>query len=209
MASLNQPKYDMSPALPGFENIRRTWDKDRNCYVAKIMPGQVYVTIQDEGIMTVLGSCVSACIRDAKLGIGGMNHFMLPATSEEVGVGSAAARYGGFAMEHLINEILKNGGRRQNLEAKVFGGGKIISNMGDVGKKNIDFVRCYMSTEGITVLTEDLGDIYPRKVLYFPATGKAFVKRLNAVTDHTVVEAEKDYMRDINQKPKDGDIELF
>lgn len=199
-------------ALKGFEHIKRYWDKQLNSYGAKILPGQYYVTIQDEFITTVLGSCVSACVRDRKLGVGGMNHFMLPASADmEISIanGSDAERYGNFAMEHMINEILKNGGRRENLEVKIFGGGKILNAMTDIGKKNIEFVRNYISTENMHLISEDVGDVFPRKVVYFPATGKALVKRLQALQSKEVVETEKSYLDTIRQKPTQGDIELF
>ena len=198
-------------ALRGFQHINRYYDKARGIYGAKILPGQYYVTINDEMIVTVLGSCVAACIRDKKMGIGGMNHFMLPlsASDEDKGKISNAERYGNYAMEHMINDILKNGGQRENLEVKIFGGGKIIQNMTNVGQKNIDFVRQYIQTENLTLLTEDVGDICPRKVVYFPRTGKAMVKRLRSLHNETLIEREQDYLKDIDQKPVGGDIELF
>ncbi|HFE36903.1 MAG TPA: chemoreceptor glutamine deamidase CheD, partial [Gammaproteobacteria bacterium] len=168
-----------------------------------------YVTLHDELISTVLGSCISACIRDRKLGLGGMNHFMLPATGADEIMG-AANRYGNFAMENLINEILKNGGSRENLEVKIFGGGKILTNMTNIGLRNIQFARNYVRTENITVVSEDVGDVYPRKVIYFPATGKALVKRLKSLHNETVVTRERDYMSKLDTKPiESDDIELF
>ena len=203
-----EASYPIARALPGFENIKRGWDKKNGIYDAKILPGEFYVTIKDESISTVLGSCISACIRDKKLGIGGMNHFMLPATGEVGSMGSAN-RYGNFAMENLINEILKNGGKRENLEVKVFGGGKILQNMTDVGERNIAFVREYLNIEGIHVVTEDVGDTCPRKVVYFPASGRALLKKLRSLHNESIVTREKTYMKDIDVKPDNGDIELF
>ena len=203
------PTYDKASALPGFEKINRYWDKTRGIYGAKILPGEFYVTLHDELISTVLGSCISACIRDRKLGLGGMNHFMLPATGADEIMG-AANRYGNFAMENLINEILKNGGSRENLEVKIFGGGKILTNMTNIGLRNIQFARNYVRTENITVVSEDVGDVYPRKVIYFPATGKALVKRLKSLHNETVVTRERDYMSKLDTKPiESDDIELF
>jgi chemotaxis protein CheD len=142
------------PSVAGFEHVNRYWDRERDMVAAKILPGEYYVTHQNELITTVLGSCVSACIRDRESGIGGMNHFMLPQTNvgkfnkgSEAIVG-IATRYGNYAMEHLINTILSNGGKRKNLEVKVFGGGKIIPALTDVGMKNIDFVLAYLDQEG-------------------------------------------------------------
>lgn len=200
-------------ALRGFDGINRYWDKYHRKYAAKILPGEFYVTTNDEIIVTVLGSCVSACIRDRVFGIGGMNHFMLPAKaagfSDLRNQLSEATRYGNYAMEHLINEILKNGGERRNLELKVFGGGKVIGNMSDVGKRNIEFVLSYIQTEGFSVLSQDLGDIYPRKVVYFPLSGKVKMKKLRTVHNDTIVRREVEYLDNLSHKPIEGDIELF
>ncbi len=198
---------ELPPPLPEFAHINRYWDKQRDMPAAKILPGQLYVTLHDELITTVLGSCVSACIRDRKLGVGGMNHFMLP----EGGVEGAsdAARYGVFAMESLINAILKHGGRRQNLEVKLFGGGRIMANMSDVGRRNIAFARCFVRNEGLPVVAEDLGGPHPRKVVYFPASGRVLVKKLESLHNDTLIKRERSYYQDINRKPVAGDIELF
>jgi len=200
-------------ALPGFGHITRYWDEQHGMYAAKLLPGEFYVTREQETIVTVLGSCVSACVRDAVLGIGGMNHFMLPASgghgSWEQADGGASTRYGNFAMEQLINEILKNGGSRKHLEVKVTGGGKILEQITDIGRQNIDFVEEYLRTEGLIVLARDLGDIYPRKVYYTPATGKMFVKKLRALHNNTIVERENQYLNRLRQKPVEGSVELF
>ncbi len=200
-------------ALPGFEHIKRAWNVAYDAYSARLNPGEYYVTKNDECIYTTLGSCISACIRDRVTGVGGMNHFMLPASADSDGwkaAGlSASTRYGNFAMEHLINEILKNGGSRQNLEVKLFGGGRILANMTDVGLRNITFARDYIQTEGLRVTSEDVGDVFPRMVVYFPATGKARIKRLRSLHNNTIVEQETNYLHMIEEKPVSGDIELF
>ncbi|VAX11664.1 Chemotaxis protein CheD [hydrothermal vent metagenome] len=205
---------DLSTCLPGFEKINRNIDSVFNIGSAKILPGEYYVTIHDESIVTVLGSCVSACIRDTVFGVGGMNHFMLPKKSGDNAVNadsSEAARYGNFAMEQMINDILKNGGRRENLEVKLFGGGKVIKGMNtmDIGKRNIVFVREYIHLEVLKLVAEDLGDIYPRKVMYFPATGKVKVKKLRNMYNQTIIEIEDKYKHDLEVKPVTGEIELF
>jgi chemotaxis protein CheD len=200
-------------ALPGFEQIRRSWNETHEAYAARLLPGEYYVTIKDECIYTTLGSCISACIRDRISGVGGMNHFMLPASTDANSWKStnlsAATRYGNFAMEHLINVILKNGGQRKNLEAKLFGGGRIMQNMTDVGMRNIIFVRDYLKIEEIKVSSEDVGDIYPRMVAYFPATGKVRVKRLRSLHNSTIIEEESRYINTVASKPVEGEIELF
>jgi chemotaxis protein CheD len=209
MAAIPRP----SLPLPGFEHVRKTWNNTHEAYAARILPGEYYVTKSDEGIYTTLGSCISACIRDKVHCVGGMNHFMLPSSSDadswKSGGVSAAMRYGNFAMEHLINDILKNGGRRENLEVKLFGGGRILQNMTDVGLRNITFVRDYLKTEGIGVSVEDVGDIFPRMVIYFPATGRVRVKRLRSLHNNTIAEEEMRYLKTVEEKPVSGDVELF
>ncbi|MDH5408466.1 MAG: chemoreceptor glutamine deamidase CheD [Gammaproteobacteria bacterium] len=201
-------------ALRGFSEINRYWDRQRKLYAAKILPGQYYVTTSDELIITVLGSCVSACIRDPAMGIGGMNHFMLPLGADSgklMSRNTDATRYGNFAMEKLINDILKNGGRREHLEIKVFGGGKVIQHMTetDIGGRNIKFVREYLATEGFKIAAEDLGDVYPRKVIYDPKSGKVQIKKLRKMHNSTIIERESSYRSELEQKPISGDIELF
>lgn len=201
----------MHPALQGFEHIRRYWDKHQDIYAAKILPGEYYVTKQNECITTVLGSCVSACIRDTRLGIGGMNHFMLPMNrgADSNSLISDAARYGNFAMEHLINDIIHFGGQRKNLEFKLFGGGRIMQAMMDVGKKNIEFVLEYLETEGFQSSANDLGDIFPRKIIYFPKSGRVRVKKLRSMHNDTIVKRESRYMDQLKTQPVEGEIELF
>ena len=122
---------------------------------------------------------------------------------------SDATRYGNFAMEHLINTILTHGGRRKNLRAKIFGGGKVLKQMSNIGQKNIDFVLHYLETEHIPILGQDLGSFYPRKVLFVPKTGQAFVKKLDNLHNDTIVQREQDYEKRIETKPVEGDVELF
>ncbi len=199
--------------LPGFEHVRRTWNSNYGAYAARLLPGEYYVTINSEGVYTTLGSCISACIRDRVSGVGGMNHFMLPISDDPSGWKStslsASTRYGNFAMEHLINVILKNGGQRQNLEVKLFGGGRILENMTDVGLRNIEFVHDYLKVEGLKVVAEDVGETFPRMVVYFPNTGKVQVKRLRSLHNNTILDEEKRYRNVIESKPVGGDIELF
>ncbi|MCK9604938.1 MAG: chemoreceptor glutamine deamidase CheD [Methylomonas sp.] len=206
----------VSPAsIPGFENINRYWDKENQIVTAKLLPGDYYVTKDGEMITTVLGSCVSACIRDRVLGIGGMNHFMLPETSSsrlnsrEESVVGTAMRYGNFAMEHLINTILHFGGKRKNLEVKLFGGGKVIATLGDVGSRNIAFVLDYVDTEALTLVSQDLGDIYPRKVNFYPQSGRVRMKKIRDLHNETIVLREKRYGSQIKNIAVESSIELF
>ena len=201
----------MPDVLEGFQSIRRYWDKTHNCYAAKILPGEYYVTREDELVTTVLGSCVSACIRDTVAGIGGMNHFMLPMHKgdKSLSILSDAARYGNYAMEHLINDILRQGGKRNRLEFKLFGGGRIMKGMMDIGNKNIEFVEDYIRVEGFSVASQDLGDIYPRKVVYFPRTGRVLMKKLRSMHNDTIIQRENRYIEELRHEPVQGEVELF
>ncbi|MCD2518580.1 chemoreceptor glutamine deamidase CheD [Massilia sp. G4R7] len=186
----------------------RTFDVD----AAKILPGEYYYTGKNMLIVTVLGSCVSACIRDRVTGLGGMNHFMLPDGGGDGGSPvSASMRYGSFAMEILINDLLKAGARREHLEAKVFGGGAVLRGFTamNVGERNAAFVTSFLKTERIPVLASDLNDIYPRKVYFFPKTGKVLVKKLMQTQNDTLAKRELDYAKRLKVEPVGGDIDLF
>ena len=185
----------------------RTFDRD----AAKILPGEYYFTAKDMMIVTVLGSCVSACLRDRVSGVGGMNHFMLPDGADGDSPVSASMRYGTYAMEVLINELLKAGARRENLEAKVFGGGNVLRGFVaiNVGERNAQFVRNYLRTEGIRCVAEDLNDIHPRKVYFFPRTGKVLVKKLKQLNNNTLVNREQDYASRLQTGDVAGSVDLF
>jgi chemotaxis protein CheD len=196
-----------------FAHVHRSFDKRINSVVATLLPGDYFVAIEGEMIATILGSCVSACIRDRRLCIGGMNHFMLPIDASEGQstwgtTASSNTRFGNVAMERLINAILKLGARRSDLEVKLVGGGKVLDAVTDVGARNIQFVRDYVRAEGFSVIGEDLGEVFPRKVLYHPATGVARVKRLTR-TDRHVVADERRYIRNLDRTAVNGEIELF
>ena len=200
------------PCLPGFENINRYWDPENGIFAAKLLPGDYYVTKDEEMITTVLGSCVSACIRDSVLGIGGMNHFMLPDTGGDAdNPVSASMRYGTYAMEVLINELLKAGAKRENLEAKVFGGGNVLRGFTaiNVGERNAKFVLDYLKAERMRVVAEDLNDIYPRKVYFFPRTGKVLVKKLKVEHNDTLRKREQDYASRLKTTSVGGEVDLF
>ena len=198
------------PVLPGFEQIQRFWEPDTQRWTVKILPGEYYVTRSDEAITTVLGSCVSACIRDPVMRVGGMNHFMLPEDKREgtvpVGLGT---RYGSNAMESLINDVLKLGGLRERLEIKIFGGGRVLAHMTDIGARNIDFVRDYLSTEGLHTNAQDVGGEQPRKVIYYPTEGRVRVRKLRPIENRGVSDREKTYLDSLGTKTDGGDIELF
>jgi chemotaxis protein CheD len=209
------PEFDNSQSLPrtlpGFESIRR-YRNSSGMLIAKLLPGDYYVTREDEVLDTVLGSCVSACIRNPRLKIGGMNHFMLPRPSGSgndtwENVAGRATRYGSASMEQLINRILNVGGTRADLEVKIFGGGKVLSSLSDVGNHNVIFVRDFLKQEGLRVASEDVGDVCPRHVQYFPLTGRVRVRHLNSRQD--VVKEEQQYLNGLNKQPVGGEIDLF
>ena len=189
------------------------FDRTFDCNAAKISPGEYYFTDKDMVIVTVLGSCVSACIRDSVSGIGGMNHFMLPdgASADKDSPVSESMRYGTYAMEVLINQLLRNGARRENLEAKIFGGGNVLKSFTtmNVGDRNAIFVRKFLKEERIKVTGEDLLDIYPRKVYYFPKTGKVLVKKLKNMHNDTLVKREEAYASKLKVADVGGEIDLF
>ena len=188
------------------------FDRHFNTEAAKILPGEYFVTGRDMVLVTVLGSCVAACIRDRVSGVGGMNHFMLPDSgSDRSNPLAASMRYGSYAMEILINQLIKLGAVRSNLEAKVFGGGQVLRGFsaGSVGERNAEFVLDYLRTENIRIAAQDLLDIYPRKVYFFPQNGKVLVKKLRKENNNTIVEREQEYGTRITSSDVAGDVELF
>ena len=187
----------------------RYFDRQFDVEAVKVLPGEYFVTTSEMMLVTVLGSCVSACIRDREKGLGGMNHFMLADADSADQV--ASARYGTYAMEVLINHLLKLGARRTSLEAKVFGGGRVMATLSSsqVGDKNSSFVLNYLKTEGIPVRAQDLLDVHPRKVYFFPFSGRVLVKKLVRMHNDTVAKREREYAERLNEGPVAGDIELF
>ncbi len=178
----------------------------------KIQPGEYYVTTRDMALVTVLGSCVAACIRDRKSGIGGMNHFLLPdSQSEAESPVKASMRYGAYAMEMMINQLLKLGASRTMLEAKVFGGGNVLSNFTsvNVGQRNAEFVLGYLQAESISLVAQDMLDVYSRKIYFFPRSGKVMMKKLHNLHNDTVVEREQEYVARLKISAMQGDVELF
>ncbi len=174
----------------------------------KVLPGEYFVSGEDIMIMTVLGSCISACIWDGRIRAGGMNHFMLPEGDGNDGGG----RYGSYAMELLINQMLKMGARRETMQAKVFGGAQVMAGFTsmNVGERNTKFVLDYLSTERIPVVSQDVLDIHPRKVCYFPVTGRALVKRLaHSHPETLVVEERKGNAAYMAKTTAGGSVDLF
>jgi chemotaxis protein CheD len=205
-----------SPRLSGAVGEARTvyFDRDFDRNAVKLLPGEFFVSGDDIALSTVLGSCVSACMWDRVAKVGGMNHFMLPGSSSQpssepdpIGL---SGRYGVFAMEQLINELIKRGARKPNLEVKLFGGGAVLKNFTaiNVGERNAEFVLDFLRTEGIRVASQDLLDVFARRVVFFPMTGRALCRKLPKV-DASVVSAEQQYTARLNTTKVGGDVELF
>lgn len=192
----------------GFDNVHHHWDAAAKSWIVQILPGEFYVTANGEIIATVLGSCVSTCIRDRKLGLGGMNHFMLPEDPHKDPRGDAL-RYGCFALERLINEVIKRGGQRDQLEIKVFGGGQVIASLTDIGRSNVEFVRNYLRDEQLESVVEDVGGQWARRVRYYPSTGKVLVKHLAMQEAMNVGTREADFRSKLKKERVAGEVELF
>lgn len=191
---------------------RTYFDSHLKREAVKILPGEYYVTTRDMLIVTVLGSCVAVCLRDKVAGIGGMNHFMLPGNSDaDAGPVSSSARYGSYAMDVLINHLLKLGAERRRLEAKIFGGGRVLKGftVNQIGDHNAEFVLSYLRAEKIPIAAQDLLDVYPRKVYFFPNTGRVLVKKLKSQHNTTIMDREAEYRKKIAVAKVSGEVELF
>ena len=190
----------------------RYFDRHFGIEAAKILPGEYFATDKNMVLVTVLGSCVTACLRDPRAGVGGMNHFMLPRSEQDpANPISMSARYGTFAMEILINQLLKMGARRENMEAKVFGGGNVLRGftVNSIGEANANFVTEYLHNERIKIVAEDLLGVNPRKLYFFPLTGRVLVKKIKELHNHTIVERESEYNLRLRNVVVGGDVEIF
>lgn len=161
--------------------MTRFWDHHLEKWIVQILPGEMHFSKADEVISTVLGSCVSACIRDPRVEFGGMNHYMLPCAPITNGAAAQrerSARYGVFALEDLVEGLERRGCRRSRLEVKLFGGGRVIANGTDVGRLNITFAKRYFELLGLAIVAEDLGDTCARRVRYWPKSGRVQLARM-------------------------------
>jgi len=195
-----------------FRHIRRMRDTRFPHEIASILPGEFFVSKEPMIVYTVLGSCISACIRDPIVGVGGMNHFMLPEPNQNGNDSwGESTRYGSFAMESLINEILKRGGVKSRLEVKLFGAGKIYEGNIDVGARNAQWVLKFLKTEGLMPCKTDLGDVFPRKVYYFTESGRVLMKKIERIKNNTIMDRETEYaakITQVKQQPVE-DVTLF
>ncbi|MGE0330471.1 MAG: chemoreceptor glutamine deamidase CheD [Ramlibacter sp.] len=173
----------------------------------KVLPGEFFVHDQDLVVTTTLGSCVAACLHDSGAGVGGMNHFMLPDGAD----GGTSGRFGAFAMELLINEMIKRGARRGAMTAKIFGGGQVVKSLAgtSIGEKNVAFVETFLAQERIAIVARDVLDLCPRKIVLFPHSGKVMCKRLPATHGAEFEQQEARYRAQLVQQPRSGDVELF
>lgn len=190
---------------------RRIYDANNAIWMVKLFPGEYYIARRtDEVLVTVLGSCVSACIRDSHAGVGGMNHFMLPHNESGAwGEDAQSTRFGNFAMEKLINELIKAGCARERLEVKVFGGGNVTDSSNAIGSDNAEFVLRYLEAEGLRCAAQDLGGGLPRRIHYFPANGRVVRRLLGTGETSAVAREESEYRTRLRAQKSSGDIELF
>jgi chemotaxis protein CheD len=202
--------YAAGAGLAGRDGQELYYDGYFGLHATKIGPGELYASKRNLLIVTVLGSCVSVCLRDPVTRIGGMNHFMLPEHTGNETLVSEPARYGAHAMEILINNLLSIGARRERLEAKVFGAGRVLPGMSDVGARNAVFALEYLERERIPVKARDVGGERARKVYFFVETGRVLVKQINHLRNDTVINRERAYAVEIgDRKITGGGIELF
>jgi chemotaxis protein CheD len=176
-------------ALPGFEHIARVWDTHHKIWLAKIHPGEFCATAPSEGVTTVLGSCVAACLRDIRTGVGGMNHFMLPPGGD----GGEDDRHGSDAMMRLVGAVLAHGcGERSRLELKLVGGCRLMPGTHDTGRRAVDFARRFAASTQLTIAGEDVGGVQGREVVYWPGTGQIQVRKLRGIQS-LLAERERGY----------------
>jgi len=177
----------------------------------KICPGEYYVTRHEKLLVTVLGSCVAACIYDEALGIGGINHFMLPFDRQESDLIHRSVRYGSHALEMLLNQLYKLGANKTSLQAKVFGGGNVLAATGshEIGERNAEFLLNYLDAEGIPVVSRSLLGPWPQKVYFFPSSSRVLVKKLKRLNNTTIFDREAAYFQRLLNIEVAGNIELF
>lgn len=189
----------------------RVFDSHFNAFALPVGIGEYCVTSQEnEMLVAVLGSCISACIRDPSTGLGGMNHFMLPHNApNDLAQNSFVLRYGHYAMEKLINDLVSRGASKKRLEIKLFGGSSLLHVRTRIGEDNIAFVRNYLQAEGFQIASEDLGGLYPRRVHYFPKTGKVYRLLMRRSDDAQVFNDELSFRDRLRKQPVEGEVKLF
>jgi chemotaxis protein CheD len=210
MYAIRKTRVAPPPApRPGTPAGDSYYDARFGAEAVKLVAGEYLATAREVMLVTVLGSCIAACLHDPAVGIGGMNHFMLPDSNHGDG---ESARYGAYAMEMLINDLLKQGARRASLQAKVFGGGNVVPGLAGsaIGDRNAEFALDYLAREEIPVVASDLMDVYPRRVHFFPRSGRVMVRRLASARDEGDLLAQETLYRSrLAQSPTEGSVELF
>jgi chemotaxis protein CheD len=198
-----------------YDGSKRYYDQVSEVTVVKLFSGDCYTSEKSgEMIMTILGSCISTCIRDPILRIGGMNHFLLPGNNEGSTIDkmSESARYGVFAMEKLINSLLKLGAIKSRLEVKAFGGGNVSNSTQLIGSKNVAFIKEFIKNEGLNLVAEHLGGTSPRRIHYYPDSGKVMMRELRRQDDLKIIDKELEFQKTLSKQAKidnSGDVELF
>ncbi len=197
--------------MTGSSKSKRYFDQRISDQTVFVLPGHHYVQVgETTSISTLLGSCVSACIRDSATRAGGLNHFLLPEGGDPT-TDIQSSRYGVHAMEVLINDLLKMGAKKADLQAKIFGGAQVIetSAFQAVGQQNGDFVKDFLKAENIPIMAEDLGGKSPRRVYFFPETGRVSVLRIISAVTEDLQEAEMNLRSCAQTKQSSGGVELF
>jgi len=156
---------------------------ERNSKRISLVQGEYKVSADPNVVFsTLLGSCVGACIRDPIAGVGGMNHFLLPGSDAAIG-SPESERAGVHLMELLVNGLMRHGAHRDRLEAKIFGGARMMRGLSDIGKKNADFAKRFLSYEGIRIVGSDLGGERGRRLHFWPVSGRALQSYIAGVAD--------------------------
>jgi chemotaxis protein CheD len=174
----------------------------------RIYTGDVATSTMPVVMETVLGSCVAVCLYDPEVQAGGMNHFLLPGSTQDPG----STRFGVNAMELLINELMKRGGERRRFVAKAFGGANVMHGvtLANIGGDNAEFVRSFLATEKIPLLRHRLGGTQPVRVVFRTDSGRATVHTVDGSQLHKVVHAEEAYRRvHVTDRNYSGEITLF
>jgi len=180
---------------------------ERHQNVINVIQGEFRVSNRPEDVLTtILGSCVAACIYDTARGIGGMNHFLLPGADPR---DRQNIKYGAYAMERLINAVLRNGAQRDRLEAKLFGGASVVRSLSDIGKSNAEFARAFLTDEGIRLSNHCLGGTQGRRVRFWPGTGRAQVLKMSAARDEPPVPVVAPGRNAPSPGASSGDVDLF
>lgn len=188
------------------------FDRELKVNTVRILPGQYHTASGSGSISTLLGSCVATCLWDPLLRIGGMNHFMLPGGAQATpSLWGVSTRFGVHAMEMLINEMIHRGVDRRRLVAKVFGGANVLKGFEtlDVGARNSEFVLTFLREEGIELQAQDLLGSSPRKLHFFPETGRVKLKRLHLAADSDIQRQERAYLDQLAGAAAGGEVELF